>query len=127
MEKYKQLIDIDLYYSKLSEEKGMNAAFLAMFDTNGVMLQANKPPIEGYKAIQDLLLSQNDSYFTLSWVPIFAKVAASEDLGYTYGTYKIINGNEQTEQIVGTYTTIWQKEIGGEWKAVLDTGNPGLE
>jgi len=127
MEKEKQLIDIDLFYSKLSEEKGMNEAFLAMFDSNGVMLQANKPPVEGYEAIQNLLLKQNDSFFTLSWKPIFAKVSISDDLGYTYGTYKIINKNDPDDQIVGTYTTIWQKEIGGAWKAVLDTGNPGLE
>jgi len=127
MENNKHLIDIDLYYSNMSEEKGMNEAFLAMFDVNGVMLQANKPPIEGFKAIQNLLLSQNDNYFKLSWKPKFAKVAASDDLGYTYGTYKIINENDPTEEIVGTYTTIWQKEDGGVWKAVLDTGNPGLE
>lgn len=126
MEHHKILIDIDLYYSNLSEEKGMNEAFLAMFDTNGVILQANKPPVEGFEAIQDLLQKQDDSLFTLSWKPLFARVAASDDLGYTYGTYKIINKLDSDEQIVGTYTTIWQKEVGGVWKAVLDTGNPGL-
>jgi hypothetical protein len=27
----------------------------------------------------------------------------------------------------GTYVSIWKKDENGNWKWVLDTGNPGLE
>jgi len=121
-----QLADTDRYYSNLSVNEGMNAAFLAMFDSAGVMLKANHKPIEGHKAIEEILMNQNDSLFTLSWEPLFAKVATSGDLGYTYGTYKVIDKAGDTISGEGTYTTIWHKNSNGKWKALLDTGNPGL-
>lgn len=122
----KALADTDRYYSKLSAERGMNFAFLAMFDSAGVLLRPNHPPVEGNEAISKLLKSQNDSTYTLTWEPVFTKVAASGDMGYTYGTYKVVDKATDSLSEEGTYSTIWQKDAAGKWKAVLDTGNPGL-
>jgi ketosteroid isomerase-like protein len=121
-----ELSDTDRYYSTLSAEKGMNAAFLAMFDSAGVKLQPKHMPIEGYEAIKTSLLSQNDSTFSLTWKPMFAKISASGDMGYTYGTYTITDKSTDSITGEGTYTTIWMKKKDGKWKAMLDTGNPGL-
>ena len=121
------LADADSHYSDLSLEKGRNAAFLAMFDSAGVTLASHKPPVEGYNEIKKLILSHNDSGFTLTWKPKFAKVAASGELGYTYGTYKVTDKKTKTISEEGTYTTIWIKNNRGEWKALLDTGNEGLK
>lgn len=118
--------ETDRFYSALSAEKGMNAAFLSMFDSAGVMLTDNKLPVEGYAAISDLLSQRNDSTFILTWEPLFEKVAASGELGYTYGTYKITDRVSKKTTGVGTYLTIWLKNENGEWKAILDTGNEGL-
>jgi ketosteroid isomerase-like protein len=120
------LSDTDRFYSALSAEKGMNASFLAMFDSAGVMLRANQMPIEGYEAIRATLMGESDSSFKLTWEPIFAKMAASGDIGYTYGTYQIIDRATDSITGVGKYATIWQKQSDGKWKAILDTGNPGL-
>ena len=122
----KVLADTDRYYSALSAEKGMNTAFLAMFDSAGVMLRANHMPIEGYEAIRAILISESDSAFTLTWEPMFAKMAASGELGYTYGIYQIKDKATDSITGVGKYATIWQKQSDGKWKAILDTGNPGL-
>lgn len=120
------LTEADKYYSALSAQKGRNAAFLAMFDSTGVTLAPHTPPIEGYKDIRELILSKSDSSFTLTWEPKFAKVAVSGELGYTYGTYKLID--KTTKKLSqGTYTTIWLKNAHGQWKALLDTGNEGLK
>jgi len=120
------IADTDRFYSALSAEKDMNTAFLAMFDSSGVLLRPNHSPIEGFSAIEKLLLSENDSTFTLTWEPSYAKAAASGEMGYTYGTYKI--ADKATDSIigVGTYATIWKKNPDGNWKAILDTGNHGL-
>lgn len=122
----KVLADTDRFYSALSAEKGMNTAFLAMFDSAGVMLRANHVPIEGFSAIKTYLLSESDSSFILTWDPIFAKISASGDMGYTYGTYQIKDKASDSIAGVGKYTTIWQKKSDGKWKAMLDAGNPGL-
>ena len=44
MEDPKVLADTDRFYSAMSAEKGMNAAFTAMFDSAGVLLRANHYP-----------------------------------------------------------------------------------
>jgi ketosteroid isomerase-like protein len=97
-----------------------------MFDSEGVMLNANQMPIEGLEAIKTSLLSAGDSTFTLTWEPKFAKIAASGDLGYTYGIYQIRDKATDSITGVGKYATIWLKQKDGKWKAILDTGNPGL-
>ena len=120
------LSETDRFYSALSAEKGMNTAFIEMFDSAGVMLSANKQPIEGIDAIRTSLLSESDSTFILTWEPKFAKMAASGELGYTYGIYQIKDKATDSITGVGKYATIWQKQSDGKWKAILDTGNPGL-
>jgi len=122
----KVLSDTDRFYSAMSTEKGMNASFLEMFDSAGVILRANRMPVEGSAAIRAMLMSEPDSTFTLTWEPRFAKIAASGELGYTYGTYQIRDRATDSVTGVGKYATIWIKKSDGKWKAILDTGNPGL-
>lgn len=102
--------ETDRYYSALSAENGMNAAFLAMFDTVGVKLSANSLPLEGIRAIRKSLVGKNDSAFILTWEPTFEKVAASGELAYTYGIYKITDKLTGVKTGEGTYCTIWQKK-----------------
>jgi ketosteroid isomerase-like protein len=120
------LYETERYYSALSAEKGMNASFLEMFDSAGVILRANHQPIEGYDSIKAILMRESDTTFTLTWEPRFAKLAASGEMGYTYGTYQV--KDKATDSIIGVgkYATVWIKHKDGKWKAILDTGNPGL-
>ena len=120
------LSETDRYYSAMSAKEGMNAAFLAMFDSAGVMLKANHMPIVGFDSIRASLLAESDTAFTLTWEPLFEKMAASGDLGYTYGTYQLKDKATDSIMGVGKYATIWIKQADGKWKAILDTGNPGL-
>ncbi|MFZ4549589.1 MAG: YybH family protein [Bacteroidales bacterium] len=126
IESSETLLETDRSYSALSVKQGMNASFLAMFDSSGVKLQTNHPPIVGYENIKAFLMSGNDSSFTLTWEPMIAKLAASGDMGYTYGIYKITDKATDSITGQGTYVTIWGKNRNGQWKALLDTGNEGL-
>jgi|ERR1700691_2332120 len=62
---------------------------------------------------------------TLTWTPIEAEMAASGDLGYTYGTYVYTAKNKEGRVVVnyGKYTSIWKKQKDGQWKVVVDMGN----
>jgi ketosteroid isomerase-like protein len=120
------LVDTDRFYSAMSADKGMNTAFIAMFDSFGVMLRQNHDPIEGISSIKAILGKDSDSAFTLTWEPKYAKIAVSGELGYTYGTYKIRDKATDSISGEGTYVTVWQKQADGKWKALLDTGNSGL-
>jgi ketosteroid isomerase-like protein len=62
---------------------------------------------------------------TLTWTPIKAEMAASGDLGYTYGNYIYTAKNKEGKLVTsyGKYTSIWKKQKDGEWKVVVDVGN----
>lgn len=120
-----KLMDTDRAFSKLSAQKGMKHAFLEYIDSNGVLLKPGYLPIAGANAI-DYLIQQNDSNFTLTWQPHNADVAASADMGYTYGIYSLEPAGADTV-LYGTYVSIWRKQKDGSWKFVLDSGNEGIE
>ena len=109
----KTMSETDRYYSAMSAKEGMNAAFLAMFDSAGVMLNANHWPIVGYDSIRASLLAESDTAFTLTWEPLFEKMAASGELGYTYGTYQLKSRATDSLMGVGKYATIWTKQADG--------------
>jgi ketosteroid isomerase-like protein len=118
----------DINFSNLSAEKGMNHAFLSYADENAVLLKPNSYPIEGIEKLRERY-SKPDTSFTLIWKPLYADIAVSLELGYTYGTWELKAKDEKGNPVsyYGTYLTIWKKDKNGNWKFVLDTGNSGLE
>jgi len=119
-----QMIQADKDFSKMSEDKGMRAAFLEYIDSEGVLLRPDEMPIKGGEAI-DYISRQNDTAFSMTWEPRGALVAQSGELGYTYGTY-LMKFKHKDSVIRGTYVSIWKKQPDGSWKYVLDSGNDGL-
>ncbi|HOW31932.1 MAG TPA: hypothetical protein PLP88_10205 [Bacteroidales bacterium] len=115
----------DKYYSDMSAKVGRNAAFIAMFDSTGVMMRENGLPVAGIVAIKELLNGKPDTSYILRWEPLFAD--SSGNLGYTYGTWNLTSPDSGQFLGEGTYTTIWKQNAHGDWKAVLDTGNDGLK
>lgn len=129
MEKEKQsVLQADKDFSALSVEKGMNNAFLSYCADEGVLLRPNSMPIEGKTKIADLLNNRDDKNFKLTWRPLYADVAQSGEMAYTYGIwlYESVDstGNKISQE--GTYATVWKKDVQENWKWVLDIGNDGL-
>lgn len=118
------MMEADRAFSKMSEERGMKAAFMEYIDSNGVLLRPNSQPIIGGEAI--FYISQaEDSTYTMTWDPKGGSVSQSGDLGYTYGIYSIKPKNIDTVQY-GTYLSVWKRQPDGKWKFALDTGNEGV-
>jgi ketosteroid isomerase-like protein len=88
---------------------------------NGATFLKGKVDIAGTMGFLDNL----DNHLT--WSPVGAGIAASGDLGYTYGTFEFSSQNKDGKQVVdhGKYTTIWKKQKDGSWKVALDMGNAG--
>jgi len=122
-----ELMAVDRDFARLSLEIGAHESFLAYIDDSCVLLRPNRQPVIGRKKIEEMY-SKPDTSFILKWEPLFAEIAESGDLGYTYGIYTVEmdspEGNSVTRD--GTYVTIWRKDANGNWKFVLDTGNQGL-
>lgn len=123
------LMDVDRDFSRMSEQMGVNKAFLFYAADDAVLLRPNNPPIVGKNTMKEKFFSRSDSGFTLTWQPLYADVAKSGELGYTFGIYefKALDKDGNTVSENGTYVSIWKKDKSGNWKFVLDTGNEGLE
>jgi len=122
-----ELMAVDRDFSRLSVETGSHDSFLAYIDDSCVLLRPNRAPVVGREKIEDIY-SKPDTSFILSWEPLFAEIAESGELGYTYGIYTIEMDSPEGTSVTkeGTYVTIWKKDQDGNWKFVLDTGNQGL-
>lgn len=59
---------------------------------------------------------------TLEWGPVAGGMADSGDLGYTVGTAVQRGANGRVGY--SKYLTIWRRQSNGEWRWVVDGGNP---
>jgi len=112
-------------FAKAVAERGHDA-FVSYFAEDGVELEDGG----GIKTKDDM---QKESAwppdFSLTWAPVKAEMAASGDMGYTYGNY-VLKSKDNDGKLVtryGKYASIWKKQIDGSWKVVLDMGNSSPE
>jgi ketosteroid isomerase-like protein len=118
------LLNADIAFSNLSEEKGRNAAFAEYAADEATILRPYSMPLTGKDSIIHVLARHPDSLRRLTWIPISADVARSGEIGFTYGTYTLQIKDRAKEE--GTYCTVWHKDSVKKWKFILDTGNEGL-
>lgn len=128
-ERKRELLNVDAQFSKLSEARGVNKAYLSYLADDCVLLRPYSLPIVGKEINKVRYFSRPDSGYTLTWEPLYADIAQSGELGYTYGIYEFKAMNNDGKPITGngTYLSVWKKDPFGNWKLVLDTGNEGLE
>ena len=119
----RDMLNADLQFSDMCRQVGMKKAFLQFIDNEGTLLRPDHLPIVGADAINYISFLSDTSY-TLSWKPVDGQIAASGDLGYTYGTFEL---RLPDTTLTGTYVNIWKKEKDGEWKFVLNSDNPGTK
>ena len=120
-----QIIAADKAFSALSVKQGPKAAFLAYVVNDAKMLSEDTHL--GTEAVENMFMHIPKTV-TLSWEPSAAEVASSGDLGYTWGRYSVLTPNPKPGGSPflrgGTYVTIWKRQPSGDWKVVLDGGNP---
>ncbi len=58
-----------------------------------------------------------------TWAPLAAAAAASGDLGYTVGQATLSTGPSSYSKYL-KYLTVWTRQADGQWKWLLDAGNP---
>ena len=115
------LINTDRDFSRMSMEKGLNAAFISYAADSVVKMRDGDFPIIGKQAMTEVYRSRPDSGMVLSWEPVKAEVSTSGDLGYTFGDWELHILKTDTT-LYGNYISIWKKQPDGSWKYVLDAG-----
>ena len=120
-----EMVATENAFSVLGQKIGARKALMQFIDSNGVLLRPNSYPLLGAEAV-DFISQTNDTAYSIIWQPKGGAVAASGELGYTYGVYSITPKNKD-KIIFGTYVNIWKKQPDGSWKIMLNSGNEGLD
>lgn len=115
------LLARDRTFSQASVTRGARAAFANYAASEVRVYREGKFPLLGQDLAPAVLPASSSVW---SWEPASGDVSISDDLGYTYGTYKITS-NELSPKISesGNYFRIWKKE-NGAWKVLFDLTNP---
>lgn len=119
------LFKLEADFAKAVAEHG-HAAFVSYFAEDGVELDDGSGFTSRDEIAKQPAWPEGTS---LSWTPVRGDMAASGDLGYTYGTY-IFKSKDKDGQIVshyGKYMSVWKKQKDGSWKVVADMGNSSPE
>ncbi len=118
------LLETDLRFSRMSEEKGAAQAFYEFLAPEAVELSAGEPAIRGRDAIKVRLAAGPHGFLT--WQPQAADVARTGDMGFTWGTaiFQSKGPEEKPAIAYSKYVTVWKKQKEGDWKAVLFSNNP---
>jgi len=121
-EEYKnQIRETEFAFAKLAKEKGLKTAFVA-YAAEDAVLKRGERLIEGKEAIEEYYANQTLQNVRLKWKPEFIDVAASGDLGYTYGpfTFHAADSTGKEIQSEGIFHTVWKRQPNGEWRYVWD-------
>ena len=97
--------------------------FISFLDNDVVWYNCLYPQLKGKDAVRSAFKNMfEDKAFSLTWTPERIEVSASEDLGYTYGNYKVksANSTESQSDQLHNYATIWRKQKDSTWKVLLE-------
>jgi ketosteroid isomerase-like protein len=60
----------------------------------------------------------------LTWVPAEIFADRDGDMGAVWGHFRFVPPVPHAPSVTGKYVTVWRKNAAGEWKGILDIGNP---
>ena len=113
------LLKADREFIHLASNEGANKAYNATLTDYARIHRNGRMPVVGKAAIQAFLAEKT---MTIAGEPVFADVAASADLGYTYGKFEWKEkGAEQVTK--GYYVRAWKRDAKGAWKIIVDIAN----
>ncbi len=121
-----ELLQVETDFCALAQREGVPIAFAHYAADNAAFFDLDPEQYRGQEAVR-LRFADAPAGAVLTWKPVEAEVAASGELGYTWGNYEYRGPPDaEGQRRVGTghYVTIWKKQADGNWRFVLDTGSP---
>lgn len=118
------LLAMDREFAQASVQFGAPQAFYMYMADDAVMLPNGSERLVGPESIRDAMAENRG--MTLDWTPIDGAVAASGELGYTWGTWTATSPDAETGGVTlstGRYLTVWRRDDNEAWRVVLDMGN----
>ncbi|MBN2349754.1 MAG: hypothetical protein JXJ22_12985 [Bacteroidales bacterium] len=124
LEKWKsEIVDTERAFAEMAQKEGIQKAFMNYAAEDVVVLRKNTI-LKGKEALGEYYKNSGTGTeeVSLTWKPDFVDVAASGDLGYTYGKflYSITDSTGNIQKTEGIFHTVWKKQADGTWRFVWD-------
>ena len=97
--------------------------FISFLDDEVVWYFCIFPALKGKDAVRSFYKKMfEDKTFSFTWTPERIDVSNCGDMGYIYGTYKVITSgsSKQQQEITHNFATVWKKNNAGTWKVILE-------
>lgn len=123
------LLQTDIEWSKAATAGKNVENILSYWADDAVVYPPGQEALAGKMAIRAYVVgSLKTPFFSISWKPSQAVVAASGDVGYTMGENEITFSDAKGKIVrtEGRYLAVWRREGGGSWKCVVDFWNEGV-
>lgn len=115
------MVDTERAFAAMSVEQGIRPSFMAFIADDGILFRPKA--VKGKQWMTEHPLPQSDKRPLLTWRPSFADMAASGDMGYTFGPWEFKNDiKDAVPSAFGHFVTIWKKQSDGTWKFAVDLG-----
>ena len=123
-----KLLDTDKEFAEASLDRGTAEAFKMYITEDATIFPDMSDPITGRENIYKHL-KKGEHQYLIDWEPKDASVAASGEIGWTWGNYTLyrLKGEEEIVMAYGKYLDVWKKQEDGSWKMYLDMGNSSPE
>lgn len=113
-----QMVEAERAFARMAATHGVREAFLAFLATDAISVQPYGRARAQWEARP--APPPGATLARLEWAPRTGDVAASGDLGWLTGEFRLIPPNGEPRH--GCYFSVWQKQAGGEWRVRLDVG-----
>jgi len=120
-----ELVKMEHDFCAMASAQGVPAAFAHFAAPDAAFFDVDPREHRGQAAVR-LRMADFPPNAKLTWAPLQVDVAASGDLGYTWGRYEFRSPGADGQERVGGgfYLTIWKRQPDGSWKFAIDTGTP---
>ncbi|MFH1574562.1 MAG: SgcJ/EcaC family oxidoreductase [Acidobacteriota bacterium] len=98
--------------------------FLSFYAEDARLISERAPDTIGKAAIRETTVAMmGDPNFSLTFETTSVHAARSGDIAYELGAYRMTGTDPETKQpaaVTGTFVAVWQKQVDGSWKCVVD-------
>ena len=112
-----ELLAVEQTFLSESASGGIGRAYATRLANEARVHRPGVMPVVGGTALADWASAQDAKY---RGEPLFADVARSGDLGYSWGSYERAGDTPDA----GYFARVWKKDSAGRWRIVMDTVSP---
>jgi len=120
-----QAMAADRAFSARAAEIGVARSFREyMSDSDAIAFAGGAEPARGPDQIYAAYGGDEPDNGKLAWAPVEGWGSSGGDMAVTTGKWTFTPNDTAKKPRTGRYVTVWRKNGAGQWKGIVDIGNP---